>query len=40
LLLDEIINIVLNGVPRGWICEMDKLDFDPITKTLAKVVDF
>jgi hypothetical protein len=40
LLLDEIINIVLNGVPRGWICDMDKQDFDPITKTLAKVVDF
>jgi hypothetical protein len=40
LLLDEVIDIVLNGVPCGWIREMDKLDFDPITKTLAEVVDF
>jgi hypothetical protein len=38
--LDEIIDIVLNGVPCGWICEMDKQDFDPIVKTLTEVVDF
>jgi hypothetical protein len=40
LSLDEVIDIVLNGVPRGWIRDMDKQDFDPITKTLAEVVDF
>jgi hypothetical protein len=40
LSLDEVIDIVLNGVPRAWICNMDKQDFDPITKTLAEVVDF
>jgi hypothetical protein len=40
LSINEVINIVLNGVPRGWIREMDKQDFDPITKTLAEVVDF
>jgi hypothetical protein len=37
---DKIIDIVLNGVPRGWIRDMDKQDFDPIVKTLAEVVDF
>jgi hypothetical protein len=40
LLLDKIINIVLNGVPRGWICKTDKQDFDPIIKTLTEVVNF
>jgi hypothetical protein len=40
MLLNEVINIVLNGVNCGWIREMDKQDFDPITKTLAEVVDF
>ena len=37
---DELIDIVLNGVPRNWIRDMDKQDFDPIIKTLAEVVDF
>jgi hypothetical protein len=38
LSIDNVIDIVLNGVPRNWICEMDKQDFDPLTKTLAEVV--
>ena len=37
---DEIIDIVLNGVPRSWTREMDKLDFDPIEKTLVEVIQF
>jgi len=37
---DEIIDIVLNGTPRSWMREMDRLDFDPVTKTLHEVVSF
>jgi hypothetical protein len=37
---DEIIDIILNGIPRSWTREMDKQDFDPVAKTLAEVIDF
>jgi hypothetical protein len=40
LSLDEVIDVIQNGIPRSWIREMDKQGFDPIEKTLAEVVDF
>lgn len=37
---DEIIDVVLNGIPRSWMKEMDKQGFDPVEKELQEVVDF
>ena len=37
---DEIVDILLNGIPRSWMKEMDKQGFDPVEKTLAQVIDF
>ena len=37
---DEIVDILLNGIPRSWTREMDKLDFDPVVSTLSKVIQF
>lgn len=40
LSMDEIIDIITNGVPRSWMREMDKQGFDPLEKSLQEVVDF
>ena len=40
LSVDEIIDIILNGIPRSWTREMDKQDFDPVTKSLTEVIHF
>jgi hypothetical protein len=37
---DEIVDIVLNGIPRSWLKEMDKLGFDPIEYELTQVIEF
>jgi 5-formyltetrahydrofolate cyclo-ligase len=37
---DELMDIILFGIPKSWITEMDKQDFDPFSKTIAQVVDF
>ena len=37
---EEMIDIVLFGTPRSWQNEMDRQGFDPMTKTLAEVIDF
>lgn len=37
---DELIDIVLNGIPKSWTREMDKQDFDPMEKTFRQVIDF
>lgn len=37
---DEIIDIILNGIPRSWMREMDRLDFDPVSKSLHEVLHF
>ena len=37
---DEIIDIILNGIPRSWTREMDKLDFDPVVQPLSEVLNF
>ncbi|MCA1807591.1 MAG: hypothetical protein LC687_07070, partial [Actinobacteria bacterium] len=37
---DEIIDIILNGVPRSWTREMDKQDFDPVANSLTAVIHF
>lgn len=37
---DEIIDIVLNGIPRSWLREMDKQGFDPCEYELTQVIDF
>jgi hypothetical protein len=37
---DEIIDIVLNGIPHYWVREMDKLGFDPVEHSLAEVIAF
>lgn len=40
LMNDEIIDIILNGIPCSWMRKMDKQDFDPVEKTLSKVIHF
>jgi hypothetical protein len=40
LAVDELMDIVLFGIPKSWITEMDKQDFDPFTKSINRVVDF
>jgi hypothetical protein len=37
---DELIDVVLNGIPRSWTREMDKLGFDPVASNLGDVLDF
>ena len=37
---DELIDIVVNAIPRKWIREMDRLDFDPAEKTMLEVIAF
>jgi hypothetical protein len=37
---DELMDIILFGIPKSWITEMDKQDFDPFSKTIERVVDF
>jgi hypothetical protein len=37
---DELIDVVLNGIPRSWMKEMDKQGFDPVEKDLQEVIDF
>jgi hypothetical protein len=37
---DELVDIVLHGVPRAWTREMEKQDFDPDDKSLIEVVQF
>jgi hypothetical protein len=37
---DEVIDIVLNGIPRSWMREMDKQGFDPVEHTLTDVIHF
>lgn len=37
---DEIIDIILNGIPRSWMREMDKQGFDPVEKSLSDVIHF
>jgi hypothetical protein len=40
LSVDELLDILLYGIPKSWITEMDKQDFDPFAKSIAQVVDF
>ena len=37
---DEIMDIVIYGLPKSWVKEMDRQDFDPFTKTLIQTVEF
>lgn len=37
---DEVIDVILNGIPRSWMKEMDKQGFDPVEKELQEVIDF
>lgn len=40
LTADEIVDIILYGVPKSWIREMDRQGFDPMDSTPGEVVDF
>ena len=42
LSIEELMDIVLFGIPKSWIKEMDRQDFDPFrdTTTISKVVAF
>jgi hypothetical protein len=40
LSLDELLDIVLFGIPKSWTKEMDRQDFDPYAGTLIRVVEF
>ena len=37
---DELMDIVLYGVPKSWIREMDRQGIDPLQRTLGEVVMF
>ena len=37
---DELIDIILYGIPKSWVTKMDEHDFDPITSTIDEVVNF
>ncbi len=37
---DELVDIVLHGVPRAWTQEMEKQDFNPDEKNLIEVIQF
>jgi hypothetical protein len=37
---DEIVEIILNGVPAAWETEMDKHDFDPELRTTGELIEF
>ena len=36
----DIIDIITNGLPRRWLKEMDRMDFDPMDKSIKELVDF
>ena len=37
---DELIDIILYGIPKSWVTKMDEHDFDPIASTIDQVVNF
>ena len=37
---DEIIDIVLYGVPKSWVNKMDEHDFDPLARTIGDLINF
>jgi hypothetical protein len=37
---DEIIDILTSGIPKSWIREMDKQNFDPTEGTITEVLNF
>jgi hypothetical protein len=38
---DELLDIILFGIPKSWVKEMDRQDFDPFNATtISQVVDF
>ena len=37
---DEMLDILLFGTPKSWQREMDRQEYDPMTKTPTEVVDF
>ena len=37
---DDLVNILLNGMPTAWEDEMDKDDFDPEAHSIQELVDF
>ena len=37
---DELLDIVMFGIPKSWTKEMDKQDFDPFAHNMARLVDF
>jgi hypothetical protein len=38
---DELLDIILYGIPKSWVKEMDRQDFDPFSATtILQVVDF
>ena len=37
---DELVDIVVNSIPRKWVREMDRLDFDPSEKSMLEVIAF
>ena len=37
---DEMVEIILNGIPNSWVKEMDKQNFDPEVRTQQELIDF
>ena len=37
---DEVVDIIVYGLPKSWLKEMDKQDFDPFRATLVDLLAF
>ena len=37
---EDVIDIITNALPRRWLKEMDRMDFDPMDKSINELVDF
>ena len=37
---DELIDIILFGIPKSWVTKMDEHDFDPMSSSIDQVVNF
>jgi len=36
----DLVDIITHGLPRRWLKEMDRMDFDPLEKSIKELVDF
>ena len=37
---DELTDIITSGIPKSWVREMDKQNFDPVDATITEILNF